>query len=58
MHDFLSNKFHEIWTQHVDQSRNENFRNIILTILLQWVIFPGKSRKICFKNLTCDFRLL
>jgi len=36
MHDFIDfplAKFHEIWTQHVYQYRDENFWNRILKIL-------------------------
>ena len=49
--DFLSAKFHKIWTQHVDRCRDENFRNIISKVLPYDVVYP-KKRKNFSKFLT------
>ena len=44
--DFPSAKFHEIWKQHVDQCRDENFWSFGMEFLkcFHEVIFPKKSK--------------
>ena len=55
--DFLSTKFHEIWTQHVDPCRDKNFRNWILKIFPWRVFFQKKCKKNSQKCVTfCEFR--